>query len=490
MKVLWWALAAIVGLAAVLVVVILVRTENFTPAAATDVAGVHLPPHMAVDALSAAAHLGQSVRYQTVSHQDAKDNDWSQWDQQRAWLASTYPAFHAAAKLEIVGERTLLFTWAGTDASLAPIILMAHQDVVPVTPGTEKDWQHPPFSGEIADNAVWGRGSVDDKGELIGLMEAVEALVRAGFHPKRTIYVVSGHNEEVKGNGALAAAQTLKARGVHADWLLDEGGSIETDDVITGGTVAKIAIAEKGYMNIRVTARGEGGHSSRPPKETAVATLSRAVVAISEHQFPLHIGPTLRTQLEILAPKTPWMTRMRIANLWATEHWLTTELGATPAGAAMLHTTIAPTMLTGSPKANVLPQVATSLINFRVDPDQSTQDVMDAMKAAVGDIPVELAFEDRYEPIKPSSTTSAGWKAIAALASDISGGAPVVPSLFLASTDSSRFPDVAKDIYRFSPTVGTALELKQVHGTNEHMPIENLKRIIDFYERLIRMTAG
>src|SRR5262249_30606218 len=151
--------------------------------------------------------------------------------------------FHAAAKLEIVGERTLLFTWAGTDASLAPIILMAHQDVVPITPGTEKDWRHPPFSGEIAEGAVWGRGSVDDKCELIGLMEAVEALTRAGLHPKRTIYVVSGHNEEVKGNGALAAAEALKARGVHADWLLDEGGSIETDDVITGGTVAKIAIA-------------------------------------------------------------------------------------------------------------------------------------------------------------------------------------------------------------------------------------------------------
>lgn len=490
MKLVGWIVAALIGVAVVLGAVIYINTENFTPPAATDLAGVKVPPSMAIDTQAAAAHLGQSVRYQTVSHQDAKDNDWSQWDQQRAWLASTYPAFHAAAKLEVVGERTLIFTWAGTDASQPPIILMAHQDVVPVTAGTEGDWRHPPFSGEIAEGAVWGRGSVDDKGELIGLMEAVEALVKAGFHPRRTIYVVSGHNEEVKGNGALAAAQTLKARGVHAEWLLDEGGSIETDDVLTGGTVAKIAIAEKGYMNIRITARGEGGHSSRPPKETAVATLARAVVAISEHQFPLHIGPVIRTQLEILSPKTPWMTRMRIANLWATEHWLTTELGETPAGAAMLHTTIAPTMLNGSPKANVLPQVATALVNFRVDPDQSTQDVMDAMKEAVGDIPVELAFEDRYEPIKASSTTSAGWKTIAALASDISGGAPVVPTLFLASTDSSRFPDVATDIYRFTPTVGTALELKQVHGTNEHMPIENLKRIIDFYERLIKMTAG
>ncbi len=490
MKFISWTVAAIVLVIAVIVGVAYYRTESFTPPGQIDYTAIHLPPHMPIDIQRASQHLGEAVAFQTVSHQNASDNDWNQWEAFRGWMARTYPAFFAAVKPELVAQRTLVFTWTGSDPKIAPIILMAHQDVVPVTPGTEKDWRHPPFSGAIAEGAVWGRGSVDDKGSLIGLMEALEQLVRSGFHPKRTIYIVAGHNEEVKGDGALAAANLLKSRGVHAEWLQDEGMTIETSEVITGQTVAKIGIAEKGYMNIRITARGEGGHSSRPPPETAVATLARAVVAISEHQFPLHVSPVIEAQLNALAPYAPWVTKMRVANLWLTEHWLTTEMAETPSGAALLHTTIAPTMLQGSPKANVLPQEATALVNFRVDPTQSTADVMAAMKEAVDGIPVELAFEDRYEPVAPSSTTSEGWKAIAALAHDISGGAPVVPTLMLGSTDSSRFPAIAKDIYRFEPNLAAPDEMKQVHGTNEHMRIDNLKRIIDFYERLIQMTAG
>jgi carboxypeptidase PM20D1 len=485
-----WAGIGIAAVVVALIAIVIIRTETFEPPGATDLSGVRLTPHMAIDVDAAARHLGQAVRFQTISHQNASDNDWSQWDAQRAWLATTYPAFHAAAKLELPAGRTLLFTWAGSDPSLAPIILMAHQDVVPISPGTEKDWRHPPFSGEIAEGAVWGRGSIDDKASLIGIMEAVEALARAGFHPKRTIYIVSGHNEEVKGDGAQAAAELLKSRGVHADWVLDEGGTIETDEIITGRPIAKIGIAEKGYANIRITATGAGGHSSRPPKETAVTTLARGVIAVAEHPFKLHVGGVIRSELEALAPYAPWSMRMKIANLWLMERFLANELAATPTGAAMLHTTIAPTMLQGSPKANVLPQVATALVNFRIDPESNTAETMSHVKDAVGNLPVTLAFEDAFEPIRASSTTSDGWKAIAALAHDMSG-APVVPELMLASTDSSRFPEVARDIYRFVPEEIRNEDMRtMLHGTNEHTTLANLKRIIDFYERLIQMTAG
>jgi carboxypeptidase PM20D1 len=181
---------------------------------------------------------------------------------------------------------------------------------------------------------------------------------------------------------------------------------------------------------------------------------------------------------------------MKIANLWLFEPLITREMGATPSGAALLHTTIAPTMLQGSPKANVLPQVATARINFRVDPEMTTQELLDHVKASLGDLAVEIEFEDRYEPVPASSISSEGWRAIAALAHDMSG-APVVPSLFVASTDSSRFVGVARDIYRFVPVMVEREELgRMMHGTNERMSLENLGRIVDFYHRLIRMTAG
>jgi carboxypeptidase PM20D1 len=491
MKIFAWAAGIVLAIVVAVVAIVVVNTETFSPPGQVDLAQVRLAPPMTVDVDRAARHLGEAISFRTVTNQNAADNDWTQWDGLRAWLARTYPAFHAATRVELAAGRTLVFTWQGSDPKKAPIILMAHQDVVPVSAGTEADWSHPPFSGAIAEGAVWGRGAYDDKGVMIGLMEAVDALVRSGFKPTRTIYVILSHNEEVKGDGALAAATALKARGVKAEWLLDEGSFIEMDEPITGGRVAKIAIAEKGFLTVRLTAKGAGGHSSRPPKETAVATLARAIVAITGDPFPLRVNGVVRAELEALAPKAPWMTRMRVANLWLTEHWLATELAESPSAAAALHTTIAPTMLQGSPKANVLPQVAIARINLRIDPEMTTAEAVEHMKDAIGDLPVTIEYEDRYEPIRASSTTSDGWKAIAALARDLSGGAPVVPTLFTASTDSSRFPEVARDIYRFSPVMVERDKLgKMMHGTNEHMTLENLKRVVDFYQRLIRTTAG
>src|SRR5678816_3650729 len=166
-----------------------------------------------------------------------------------------------------LASRTLVYTWPGSDPSLAPVVLMAHQDVVPVTPGTEGAWKHPPFSGAVADGAVWGRGSVDDKGSLIGTFEAIETLAKAGFRPKRTVIVVSGGDEEVVGQGARAAAAWLAARKIKAEFVLDEGLVVITDNPISRGKLAVIGTAEKGYATLRVTAPAPGGHSSAPPAD-------------------------------------------------------------------------------------------------------------------------------------------------------------------------------------------------------------------------------
>lgn len=245
---------------------------------------------------------------------------------------------------------------------------MAHQDVVPVTPGTEKDWKYPPFAGTIADNAVWGRGTVDDKGSLVGLFEAIEALAVQGFKPKRSIYLVSGHDEEAGGSGAIAAAAQLKAKGVKAIFTIDEGSIVLTDTPVINGPAILIGVGEKGYGTLKVTANAPGGHSSMPPAETGVETLAKAILDITGDPFPMEVRGPGASMIEVLAAKKGGVTKMAVANQWLFGPILKRQLDGSPSTAAAFHTTIAPTMLEGSPKENVLPQSANALINYRIAP--------------------------------------------------------------------------------------------------------------------------
>jgi carboxypeptidase PM20D1 len=451
---------------------------------------VALAAPVAVDVPGAAARLGQSIRFQTVSHQDPAEDSPDQWLALADWLAQTYPAAHTAMSREVIAGRTLLYAWPGAELALPPILLMAHQDVVPVTPGTEGDWRRPPFGGELAEGAVWGRGAIDDKGSLIGLFEAVEILARQGFRPRRTILILSGHDEETRGEGAKAAAALLKQRGVTAEFVLDEGLLVVADNPLTGGPAALIGLAEKGYATLMVTAPAPGGHSSTPPKETGVATLARAVTAIAEHPAPMKFQGPGAEMVRALAPHADLPVRVAAANSWLFEPLLIDQIAATPSGAALLHTTTAPTMLRGSPKENVLPQDAAAWINYRIAPGDSSAAVMARAKAAVGDLPVQLSWNRApNEPTPVSSTSSRGWKILAALAADVSK-APVAPGLVVAGTDSRHLQPVAKDVYRFQPIVLSLAETPMIHGTNERMTLTNLERMIQFYARLMRTAAS
>jgi len=284
-----------VGAVAVLGGVVAYRTVTFKPATQVDLSAVKLVDATPVNQANAALHLSQAVQIQTVSNQNKADNDWAQWDKLHAWLAATYPAAHTAMTREILPNKALVYTWQGSDPALAPIILMAHQDVVPVTPGTEGDWKHAPFAGEIAEGAVWGRGSVDDKGTLVMMFEAADALAAKGFKPKRTVIFVSGQDEEVGGTGAQAAAALLKSRGVKALFVLDEGMAVVKDFPMVDRPVAVIGLGEKGYATLKIVAAATGGHSSAPPQSTGVETLSKAVLAITSHPFPMKFEDRGRT---------------------------------------------------------------------------------------------------------------------------------------------------------------------------------------------------
>ena len=479
-----------VAILAVMAGTVAVRTANFAPKDIADGGDVRLAAAPGYDLNAAVRHLSEAAQLRTVSNQDPAANDVAEWDRLHAWLAATYPAAHAAMARTILPNRTLVYHWPGSDPALAPIIVMAHQDVVPVTPGTEKDWKYPPFAGTIAENAVWGRGTVDDKGSLVGLFEALDALAKAGFKPKRGIYLVSGHDEEAGGTGAIAAAAKLKAEGVQAIYTLDEGSIVLTDTPVIDGPAIMIGIAEKGYGTLKVTAHAAGGHSSMPPAETGVETLAKAVLAITAKPFPLEVRGPGAAMIEALAAKKGGTTKMAVANQWLFGGKLRQQLGASPTTAAAFHTTIAPTMLEGSPKENVLPQSANALINYRIAPWNSSADVMARAKAAAGS-KVDLAWvKPPREPSRVSSTSSQGWKWIAAAARADAPGAVLTPTLVVAGTDSRSMEPVSQDVYRFMPMHISLKESAMIHGTNEHMAVDSFKRMIDFYARLIATSTG
>jgi carboxypeptidase PM20D1 len=363
--------------------------------------------------------------------------------------------------------------------------------VVPVTPGTEDDWKYPPFAGTIAENSVWGRGTVDDKGSLIGLFEAAEALAKQGFKPRRDVYLISGHDEEVGGTGAKAAAALLQSKGVRALFTLDEGAVLLRDAPVIDGPAILIGVAEKGYGTLKITANAPGGHSSMPPEETGVTTLARAVLAITEKPFPVEIRGPGAAMIGVLAAHKGGATKAAVANQWLLGPLLKREVASSPASAAAFHTTIAPTMLQGSPKENVLPQSATALINYRIAPWDRSADVIARAKEAVGDAPVDIAWvEPPREPSRVSSTQSQGWKYVVAAARADAPDAVVSPYLVVAGTDSRNMEPVSDDVYRFMPMHLSSKETGMIHGTNEHMTFDSFRRMIDFYARLIATAAG
>lgn len=467
------------------------RTMTFTaPPPPADVA---IPDASAyqIDMSAAAVRLSEAIRFRTVSMVQ-ENEDRAQFEAFHAWLQASYPAFHAAAQREFIGELSLLYTWAGSDPAQPPILLLAHQDVVPVADDTRDQWLVDPFAGVIRDDAVWGRGAIDDKGSLVALMEAVEMLAAAGRQPRRTILFAFGHDEELGGEGGAALiAEQLDARGVRAWFVLDEGMAAVARHPLTGAPAAMIGISERGSGTLRVTAMGQPGHSSMPPRETAVSLVSEAVDRI--HAMPigrkLEGGPAL-AMMRALSPELSFTNRMAVANEWLFGSVLRARLADDPAAQALLGTTIAPTMIAGGVRPNVLPAEATAMINFRIHPRDDADDLLRRARAAVVDlegVSVDWAEAPRAATTI-SSTASSSYALLAALSREALPEAPVAPGLVLAGTDSRLYEDVAENVYRYQPILLTADDLEMPHGLNERISIQNYERMIRFYAGL--MEAG
>ena len=280
-------------------------------------------------------------------------------------LQTQFPRVHAQLEREVVADASLLYRWKGREACPG-VLLAAHQDVVPVEAGSETRWIKPPFSGAVADGFIWGRGALDDKGSVVAILEGVERLVRAGFVPQRTVYLAFGHDEELSGvYGARAIAALLRERGVHLDFVLDEG-MIIADGMMPGARqpVALVGLAEKGYLSLELLAHSSGGHSSMPPPHTAVGVLSRAVQRIEDHPFPTDLRPPASQLFAYVGPDLGGPLRYVFTNLWLLRPIVMWQLGQKASTAAMLRTTTAATIFEGGPKDNVLPQRARAVVNL------------------------------------------------------------------------------------------------------------------------------
>jgi len=479
-----------------------------------------------VDADAAAKRLSKAITYRTISNQDRDDFDEQAFLDFHKYLAETYPLVHKTLKKEVIGAPrsfSLLYTWEGKKPSLPPVVLLAHQDVVPVVPGTESQWEHDAYSGDIADGYIWGRGSLDDKVMILSTLEAIEMRLKEGFQPTRTILLVFGQDEEVGGpEGAMQVPDMLKARGVkEVALVLDEGVPI-VPGLFPGVTapVAMIGTAEKGYASLQLKISGAGGHSAMPPKVSNIGILAQAITKLEANPFPYRVTQIVRDQMRFMGPELPAATQQILIDIvygteghsagdghdhseghtncptagWHTEtdseEQFFKYMLAGPQTTAMLHTTTAVTMFNAGVKENVMPPFATAVVNFRILQGETVQSVIDYVKQVVNDPRVEVT--DISASIDPSPISDPYGSEYKLIEKSIRQtwdlpGLVVAPYLVIGGTDSKYFhASIARNVYRFTALrVESMVDVGRWHGINERVLVDEYANAIRFFHNFI-----
>jgi carboxypeptidase PM20D1 len=442
-----------------------------------------------VDAQKAAERLAESVRISTVSHEDSDKIDRSAFLRLHALLEKFYPVVHERLQREVVNDLSLLYTWPGSDPDLPAAMLTAHLDVVPAD---ASDWSQPPFAGNISGGFVWGRGTMDDKVGVLGILEAAEHLLAAGFEPARTIHFAFGQDEELDGHGADAIAARLKEQGAKIDFVLDEGMMI-VEGIVPGlgPPAALIGLAEKGYANVTLAVETSGGHSSIPPDETAVGILSAAVARLEANPMPARLEGPVEQMFRWLSPEMPLVPRIVLGNLWLFDPLVRAELAGIPATNAIIRTTAAPTMLSASEKANVLARRANAVVNYRLLPGDSLDDVRAHVRRVVDDPRVKITFApgepNAATPVSPVNSES--FQHIASSVRAVFPQVVVAPSLVIPATDARHYGTLTSNVFRLLPIVVTAEDLDRFHGIDERIAVKGYVDAINFYAEVMRRSS-
>lgn len=465
----------------VVIAVVLFRTFTFESKQVT-VDPVELPT--VTDAV--VANLSAAVQIPTISYDDDSKVDLNTFAQLHALIDSTYPLVDSLLTKEKVNEYSLLYTWEGKDPSLDPVVLMGHMDVVPVDDPTA--WEEEPFSGKVVNGFIWGRGTLDDKLSVLGLLEAAEALLARGFQPERTILFAFGHDEEISGHqGAESIAKLMKERNIQAQFTLDEGMVI-TKGLVPGveKPVALIGIAEKGYVSLDLKVSIPGGHSSMPDKQNSIAAMSEAIDKLYKNPFPAVVSEPLKQFLAYTGPEMTFVNKMAIANMWLLEGVFVGIMEGSTSGNATVRTTTAPTLFHSGIKENLVPAEATATVNFRIIPGQTPNEVKAYVEKIIDNPNIEVSFRGWANPATPvSSVESDAFKTLQTTIGQVFPDAAIAPNLVLGATDSRYYTDVSDDVYRFLPAPLTGEDLNRIHGSNERIAVEDYKNLIVFYQQLM-----
>ncbi|MBQ3374052.1 MAG: M20/M25/M40 family metallo-hydrolase [Oscillospiraceae bacterium] len=441
----------------------------------------------------AVEHLSAAIRCETVNHVDHSLTDFTEFDRLHVLIKESFPAVMEHGTFEQIGH-SLLITIPGCEPELRPCLYMSHQDVVPVIRGTEQDWTYDAFSGAVADGYIWGRGTLDIKDMVFGILEAAEYLLSHGCQFRRTAYLAFGDDEETLNQGALAIAKTLQNRGVHLEFLLDEGGGEIEDGAAFGAPgviVSHINLMEKGYADLELSVESAGGHSSCPWGGSSLERLARAITAITDHPFLPRMPEPLLATFETLAP---FITEEPLRSLVQDVHANSVAIAACclekKKTFPYVTTTIAPTMIEGGSSAcNVLPQNMRAVINFRLNRGETTESVMAHCRSVVQDESISLRFLQANNPSSTARCDGSGYRWLTEALSVFYPDVLFVPALTAGATDARQYERICDTCLRCSPFMAEPDEVHTgVHGTNERIPIRSYAQGIRVLIRLMELA--
>ncbi|XP_054716323.1 N-fatty-acyl-amino acid synthase/hydrolase PM20D1-like isoform X2 [Uloborus diversus] len=398
-----------------------------------------------------------------------------------------FPVIHSSpiVSSEVVNNLSLLYYIQGRNKNLKPYLLAGHLDVVPVE---EVYWEESPFSGLIKDGYIWGRGTIDCKHVVMGILEALEFLLLHGYQPQRSFYVAFGHDEESNGlDGAQQISNLLRSRNVQLEYVLDEG-SLVLDNLIPGmsSPIALIGVTEKGSLNLELKVDVTPGHSSMPHKETAIVILSKALSKLEGDVFPSLFGKGPEKEMfEEMGYCANFPLKMIFTNLWLFKPLLIWNMKS-PVMSATHRTTTAVTVVKGGTKLNVLPSFAIAQVNLRVHPAQTINEAADYVKNIISDERVNLTIISAHPPHPVSPTNTFGFKMIKKSIRQIYNDSCVVPNTLIANTDTRWYLGLTKAIYRFSLVRITPKETSRFHGHNERISQKNYIEVVNFFLHLIK----
>ncbi|KAM9343441.1 N-fatty-acyl-amino acid synthase/hydrolase PM20D1.2 [Pholidichthys leucotaenia] len=432
----------------------------------------------------------EAIRIPTISFSPTKRNETALL-QFNEFLLKAFPTVFSSSLVhhELVANYSHLFSVQGSQPDLMPYMLLAHIDVVPAS---EADgWEAPPFSAKEIDEFIYGRGTIDDKNQVMGILQALEYLLIKGYAPRRGFYIGLGHDEEINGlEGAVNIVRILKQRGVKLLFVLDEGLAI-VNGIIPGleGPAALIGVSEKGHATLKLSVSMAPGHSSIPPKDTSIGILAGAVKRLEENPMPrlFGLGPE-RDTFEHLAHKFRFPLKLAMSNMWLFSPLLARVLEREAVSNALIRTTTAVTMFNAGVKVNVIPSYAEAYVNLRIHSAQSLQEVIDLVQDKVGDQRVKVELVDGFDPPPVSSAdeTSFGYQIIKKTVLDMYPTLTVAPGICVGNTDSRHFTDLSRDIYRFAPVWFKPGDSKRFHGINERISKKNYEDFVVYYSNLIQ----